>query len=308
MEGASPPPRGRSPRRASPPHSRDSSPNWSDVSDHSPPRLLEPPKPRPSLDGPLDDAPLARPGGRRSPLRGGGGGARRPLRAKDDHFFKHTTLTEETAAARLEVACLVLQVLVAAAAVVQGVCMAVVGAEWRRRGSEGGKCVLYVKVPPGLGVYWGNEDLTPCRAAAFLPMLVAALALTLAAAHVCILHVWRTAGRAPAAAASRVYGGVTLALVTLQAMLALTAALLLTEGFRQTCISFDLSLSWNEAPHTCRDNLDGRDEAYGVGPDTFPRLVAALAAGWATVALTLSLAVTCAVRARLCRWCRLLCV
>lgn len=312
MEGASPPLRGRSPRRghpASPQHSRDSSPNWSDVSDHSPPRLLALPQARPSLDSPLEDAPLARPGGRRSPLRGGGAPRPRGRQPKGqrDHFFRHTTLTEETAAARLEVACLVMQVAAAVTALVQGVCMAVVAGVWRRRGADGGVCVLYVHVPPGLGVYWGNEDLTPCKAAAFLPLLVAALALTLAAAHCCLLHVWRTAGRAPAATASRVYGGVTLALVALEAVLALTAALVLTEGFRQTCISFDLSLSWNEAPHTCRSNLDDRDDASQVS-GTFPKLLAGLVAGWASVALTAALTVTCAVRARLCSCCRLLCV
>lgn len=200
-----------------------------------------------------------------------------------------------------------MQVAAAAVALVQGVCMAVVAGSWRRRGPDGGVCVLYVRVPPGLGVYWGNEDLGPCKTTALLPVLVAALALTLSAAHTCVLHVWRTGGRAPAATASRVYAGVTLALVALQTVLALTAALILTEGFRQTCISFDLSLSWNEAPHTCRRNLEDRDAAYQVNA-TFPKLVAALVAGWTCVALTAALSVTCAVRARLCRCCRLLCV
>lgn len=312
MEGASPPPRGRSPRRsppANPPHSRDSSPNWSDVEDHSPPRLLAPPQPRPGLSVSGEGAPLARPEGRRSPLRGGGT-PRRPRGQhgeEKDHFFRHTTLTEETATARLEVSCLVMQVAAAATAVVQGVCMAVVTGSWRRRGADGGVCVLFVRVPPGQGLYWGNEDLGPCKTTSLLPLLASALALTLAAAHTCVLHVWRTAGRAPAATASRVYAGVTLALVVLQTLLALAGALILTEGFRQTCISFDLSLSWNEAPHTCRRNLEERDAAYQV-TGTYPKLLAALVAAWATVALTAALCVTCAVRARLCRCCRLLCV
>lgn len=271
--------------------------------------MLAPPQPRPDLGVPGEEASLARPEGRRSPLRGGGA-PRRPRgqrRDEKDHFFRHTTLTEETATARLEVACLVMQVAAAAAAVVQGVCMAVVAGSWRRRGADGGVCVLFVRVPPGLGVYWGNEDLGPCKTTSFLPLLVAALALTLAAAHTCVLHVWRTDGRAPAATASRVYAGVTLALVALQTVLALAGALILTEGFRQTCISFDLSLSWNESPHTCRHNLDERDAAYQV-TNTYPKLVAALVGAWTTVALTAALSVTCAVRARLCRCCRLLCV
>lgn len=198
---------------------------------------------------------------------------------------------------RLEVTCLVLQVLAAAAALLQGVPLALVTAAWHHQGPD--VCPLYVSRPPGFGVHWGNEDLSPCKAAAFLPILVAALALTMATAHGCVLHVWRLAGRAPAASASKVYAGVTVALVALQVVVAMTAALVLTEGFRQTCVSFDLSLSWNETPQSCQERLRQRDASYQLTA-TFSRLVTGLVGGWSCVVLSAFLLVACAVRARLC--------
>lgn len=190
-----------------------------------------------------------------------------------------------------------LHILAAVAAMVQGVPLALVTAAWQHQGPD--VCPLYVSRPPGFGIHWGNEDLSPCKAAAFLPILVAALALTMATAHGCVLHVWRVSGQAPAASASKVYAGVTIALVALQVAVAMAAVMVLTEGFRQTCVSFDLSLSWNETPQTCKERLRQRDASYQL-PPTFPKLVGGLVGGWTCVVLSAFLLVACCVRARLC--------
>ncbi|KAG0723773.1 hypothetical protein GWK47_041961 [Chionoecetes opilio] len=293
--------RGRSPLCAPQTHSRDSSPNWSDISDHSdhsPPRILTPQPPQPLTLTPNPEfLPLetSKQGGRRSPLRGG---------AVRKRLNRHGGLSEETSSARLEVTCLVVQVLVAVTAMVQAVPLALLTAAWQHQGPR--VCPLYVTRPPGFGIHWGNEDLAGCKAAAYLPILVACLAITLATAHACVLHVWRTAGHGPAASASKVYAGITMILVVLQVVVALTAVLVLTEGFRQTCISFDLSLSWNEAVQPCSKRLGERDAAYTIS-STFGRIVAGLVGGWGCVVLSCVLLVVCAVRARLCTL-QLLCV
>lgn len=275
--------------RRTPGSSRDTSPNWSEVSDQSPPRLI--------TTGPTRGSPgvQTRHGGRRSPLRGGRGEKpqRNPKEREDS----------DASSARMEVLCLVTQGLVCVFALLQAVPLGLVTGAWQHQGPD--VCPLYVYRPPGFGIHWGNEDLTSCKAAAFLPILVAGLSVTLAVSHGCVLHVWRVAGHKPVTASSAVYARVTVVLVLLQLLVAFTGVVILTEGFRQTCISFDLSLSWNEAPETCKKRLGDRDASYAI-PNTFVRLVIGMVGGWGTSVLSAFLLVVCCVRARFCK-CQLLC-
>ncbi|MPD06781.1 hypothetical protein E2C01_102609 [Portunus trituberculatus] len=207
-------PRGRNPLRThpSPRHtplnthttrSRDSSPNWSDVSDHSPPRFTPTAAPRGS---PVVETRLE---GRRSPLRGGRG--RKP-RGKPEGGDE-----TDAATARMEMLCLSTQGLVFIFSLLQAVPMMLVTGAWQHQGPD--VCPLYVSRPPGFGIHWGNEDLAPCKAAAFLPVLVAALSVTLSVSHGCVLHVWRVAGQRPVTKSSAVYARVTVVLVLLQVRL-----------------------------------------------------------------------------------------
>lgn len=204
----------------------------------------------------------------------------------------------------MEVLCLVTQGFVCIFALLQAVPMGLVTGAWQHQGPD--VCPLYVSRPPGFGIHWGNEDLAPCKATAFLPILVAAIAVTLGVSHGCVLHVWRVAGQKPVTASSAVYARVTVVLVLLQLLVALTGIIVLTDGFRQTCVSFDLSLSWNEAPRPCKERLDDRDDAYNIA-STFVRLVIAMAGGWACCIVSSFMLVASCIRARFFK-CQLMCV
>ena len=108
---------------------------------------------------------------------------------------------------------------------------------------------------------------------------------------------YRVKGDLPSS--SRVYGGVIVAIVTLELIISLTGVLILTEGFRQTCISFDLSLASYEIPKSCNIRLQDRDEAYEI-TRTFTKLVVGLVGGWGCVCVACFLLLACCVRARLC--------
>ncbi|KAK4313345.1 hypothetical protein Pmani_015299 [Petrolisthes manimaculis] len=161
-------------------------------------------------------------------------------------------------------------------------------------------CPLFVRVPPGFHIHWGNEDMTGCYTAAFLPLIIVVLSLIFTALHYSVVRIWNE-NYMPTLAASRTLSLVTLAVTTLEAAVALTSTIILTEGFRQTCISFDLSLSWGEAPYTCRSNYNDRDFAYRLGYlHTFDLILGGLVCGWILVVLTIILVFLSVTRARLC--------
>lgn len=197
----------------------------------------------------------------------------------------------------VEVAVLWVHVCTAAIALGGVVTLAIMATKWDYQRKV---CPLFVTVPPGFHIHWGNEDMTACYITAFLPLIIVVLSLVLAALHCSVLRTWN-GNYMPTLAASRIIGLVTLAVSTLEAALALASAIILTEGFRQTCISFDLSLSWGEAPHTCRSNYIDRDFAYRLGYlHTFDLILGGLVCGWTLVVLTIILVFLSVTRARLC--------
>lgn len=197
----------------------------------------------------------------------------------------------------VEVAVLWVHVCTAALALGGVVALGIMSARWNYQRQV---CPLFVTVPPGFHIHWGNEDMTACYTTAFLPLIIAVLSLVLAALHCSVLRTWNE-NYMPTLAASRTLGLVTLAVSTLEAAVALASTIILTEGFRQTCISFDLSLSWGEAPHSCRSNYNDRDFAYRLGYlHTFDLILGGLVCGWTLVVLTIILVFLSVSRARLC--------
>lgn len=197
----------------------------------------------------------------------------------------------------VEVAVLWVHVCTAAIALGGVVTLGIMSTKWDYQRQV---CPLFVTVPPGFHIHWGNEDMTACYVTAFLPLNIVVLSLVMAALHCSVLRTWN-GNYMPTLAASRIIGLVTLAVSTLEAALALASTIILTEGFRQTCISFDLSLSWGEAPHTCRSNYIDRDFAYRLGYlHTFDLILGGLVCGWILVVLTIILVFLSVTRARLC--------
>ncbi|XP_071522540.1 uncharacterized protein [Panulirus ornatus] len=224
------------------------------------------------------------------------------------HHFDDPTRAEaadETTTARLEVFSIVLQFIAVVTSLMVTAPMAMVASRWEYRRK---RCPLFVEVPPGFSIYWGNEDLTSCKLTAFLPVIVVLLSGTMLLSHCGLLHVWRTKGDPPPFAFSRLYSLITLAIAVVQTALALSVALTLTEGFRQTCIAFDLNLSWNEVAYSCKKNFEDRDESYGLDDlHTFNKIVTGLVGSWACSVTAILITIVYMLRSRLC-WCQLVCI
>ncbi|XP_053654697.2 arginine/serine-rich coiled-coil protein 2 [Cherax quadricarinatus] len=237
-------------------------------------------------------------------------GSHRRGRQHKQWEYRHpetAALEGETTTARLEVFSIILHVVALAAALSVMVPMAIVTSRWE---VERKMCPLFVNKPPGFDHRWGwgNPDKTPCNMTAFLPIIEVVLSTTLLLFHSGLLNIWRLKGEPPAFAFTRIYTLVVLAIVALETLLAFAVAIILTEGFRHTCISFDLNLSWNEYVATCKENFDDRDEAYVMNQlHTFIKIVMALVGSWINVITTVLLTIVYVTRSKICS-CELVCI
>ncbi|XP_042203181.1 serine/arginine repetitive matrix protein 1-like isoform X1 [Homarus americanus] len=223
------------------------------------------------------------------------------------HPSEAAKLEEEKTTARLEVFSIILHIIAAGSALTVIIPMAMVTTRWETYRKM---CPLFVDTPPTLSSHWGwgNPDMTPCNTTAFLPIMVLALSVTLLLFHLGLLHSWRTKGEPPSFAFTRLYTLVVLAIVTLETVIALAVAITLTEGFRHTCISFDLNLSWNEYIHTCNQNYDDRDQAYMLDNlRTFEKIVTGLVGSWLCGITTILLTIVYMIRSKICS-CELVCI
>ncbi|XP_042890903.1 serine/threonine-protein kinase PRP4 homolog [Penaeus japonicus] len=213
-------------------------------------------------------------------------------------YFDAATLEEETSTARLEVLSITIHILVIGASMMITIPMAQVTIDWqyvRRR------CPLFVDNNPQTDVNWGNENMAPCNVTAFLPLLVAVLSACLAFFHCSILHAWRMRGDPPVVAFSTKYALATMVVTGVQAALSLAIACTLTDGFRQTCLSFELNPWPDVRPGSCKEGYDDRDFSYRLQDlHTHSKIVIGMVGAWFCTVATAFLAVVYLVRAKLC--------
>lgn len=216
-------------------------------------------------------------------------------------YFDAATLEEETSTARLEVLSIVIHVIVMAASMMITIPMAQVTISWqyvRRR------CPLFVDKNPQTDVNWGNENMAPCNVTAFLPLLVAVLSACLAFFHCSILHAWRMRGDPPIVAFSKKYAIATMVITAVQAVLSLAIACTLTDGFRQTCLSFELNPWPDVRPASCREGYNDRDFSYRLQDlHTFSKIIIGLVGAWVCTVATTFLTIIYLIRAKLCACC-----
>ncbi|XP_063591629.1 repetin-like isoform X2 [Penaeus indicus] len=216
-------------------------------------------------------------------------------------YFDAATLEEETSTARLEVLSIVTHVIVMAASMMTTIPMAQVTVDWeyvRRR------CPLFVDNNPQTDVNWGNADMSPCNVTAFLPLLVAVLSACLAFFHCSILHAWRMRGDPPIVAFSKKYAVATMVITGVQAVLSLAIACTLTDGFRQTCLSFELNPWPDVRPASCKEGYDDRDFSYRLQDlHTFSKIIIGMVGAWICTVATIFLTIVYLIRAKLCSCC-----
>lgn len=216
-------------------------------------------------------------------------------------YFDAATLEEETSTARLEVLSIVIHVIVIAASMMTTIPMAQVTVDWeyvRRR------CPLFVDNNPQTDVNWGNENMAPCNVTAFLPLLVAVLSACLAFFHCSILHAWRMRGDPPIVAFSKKYAIATMVITGVQAVLSLAIACTLTDGFRQTCLSFELNPWPDVRPASCKEGYDDRDFSYRLQDlHTFSKIIIGMVGAWICTVVTTFLTIMYLIRAKLCSCC-----
>ncbi|XP_045598160.1 uncharacterized protein [Procambarus clarkii] len=295
--------------------SRDHSPRRNDNKhadhDQSPGRVMHE---QTLVSTPTNPSRQARGSKQRSPQKaqsghnpGLGGYTRGRQHKQGEYRYPSADLEGEATTARLEVFSIVLHILVAGSALAVIIPMAMVTTRWE---TERKRCPLFVDKPPGFDYRWGwgNPDMTSCKVAAFLPIIMLVLSVTLLLFHSGLLHIWRIKEEPPAFAFTRIYTLVVLAIVALETLLALCVAVVLTEGFRHTCISFDLNLSWNEYVPSCQKNFADRDEAYLLDQlHTFAKIIVALASAWFCAITAILLTIVYITRSKICS-CELVCI
>merc|ERR1719376_1059758 len=124
--------------------------------------------------------------------------------------------------------------------------------------------------------------MVPCYFAAYVPVLTGTIALVLLFVHGGLLFHWRTHSNSSSYFLSRTYGLTLLFTNLVILLLTVTVAGLISDGLRQTCLSFTLISDMNLRPTNCQNGFDSKDLNYDI-EWTYYYICLALAAAWASV-------------------------
>lgn len=216
------------------------------------------------------------------------------LKTLDRHI-----LDAETATFRLAIMSIILHIVAIGSSLMVIIPLALISGRWQ---SVRRTCPIYVHNNIGYDVDWGNPSMATCNIVAFLPIVILVLSFFLILFHYGILHTWYTNDAIPVFALTRKYSVGTMLLTLVEAMVAWTVACMLTDGFRQTCLSFELTPAPEDRPISCRYGFDDRDETYMFKDlDTFKKLMIGLSGSWLCVMTTTVMAVSALVRVCTCR-------
>ncbi|XP_076039979.1 uncharacterized protein LOC143024752 [Oratosquilla oratoria] len=176
--------------------------------------------------------------------------------------------------------------------------MAGVAAAWENQRK---RCPMFVKATPEDNVQWGNESIAPCNYVAFMPVFIIVLSLALLVTHGSLLYNWHSNGNFPELLVTRKYSLLLLAFNFFEFILMFSVACTMTDGFRQTCLSFELSPYPENRPENCKMGFSMRDKAYSLEElHTFARFIVGMIGAWLCSIILFFITLLSAVRGKLC--------
>lgn len=192
-------------------------------------------------------------------------------------------LSEEKKRGRLEMWSGLLQLLTICACLLTTVPMAIMTRNWDWFAH---KCPLFVESNLQHDRFWGNPSMIPCYMTAYLPVVVMAIALILIFVHGGLLFFWRSNRKSSSFYTKKAFA-VTLMFCNFLAFgISFTVACTLTDGLRQTCLSFEFISDIDYRPTNCQNGFNGLDLNYDI-EGTMYYIIFAIIGAWLSVIFTL---------------------
>ncbi|XP_018027330.1 uncharacterized protein LOC108682637 [Hyalella azteca] len=207
------------------------------------------------------------------------------------------TLSQDPKRGKLEMWSGLLQLLTICACLLTTVPMAIVSRNWDWHAD---KCPLYVESNLQHDRLWGNPSMIPCYLSAYLPVIIMAIALTLVFIHGGLLFYWRSKRKSSSFYTRRSFSISLLFFNLVSFAIALAVACMLTDGLRQTCLSFQFISDIDYRPPNCQTGFNGLDLNYNI-EGTFYFIIFAMIGAWLAVTFTLISFVLYLVRAEVCQ-------
>lgn len=207
-------------------------------------------------------------------------------------------LSDEASRGKLEMWSGLLHLLTICTALAITVPMATVSNNWEYYADH--KCPLFVRNNLQHDRVWGNPSMISCYVTAYVPLLIAVSSLVLVFVHGGLLFYWRGKRKSSGFYMSKGFN-LTLLFCNMVAMgVAIAVACVLTDGLRQTCLSFNFISDIEYRPTSCQNGYDGLDLNYNI-EWTYYLVILAIVGAWLTVILTLISFGMYIVRAGICR-------
>lgn len=162
------------------------------------------------------------------------------------------------------------------------------------------KCPLYVSNNLAHDRFWGNPSMVPCYMSAYLPLLVILISVGLVFVHGGLLVFWRSDRKSSSYYMTRSFGVTVTFLNVVAFAVALAVSCVLTDGLRQTCLSFVLITDYNFRPVNCQMGFDSLDLNYNMR-GTLYLIGFGILGAWLSVIFTLISVVMYTIRAGCCR-------
>jgi len=142
--------------------------------------------------------------------------------------------------------------------------------------------------------------MVPCYFSAYVPVLTSTISLVLLFVHGGLLFHWRSNGHSSSYFLSRTYSLSLLFTNLATLLLAVTVAALITDGLRQTCLSFTLISDMNLRPTSCQNGYDSKDLNYDI-EWTYYYICLAITGAWISVVSSAVTFTMYFIRAGICR-------
>ncbi|KAF2365779.1 hypothetical protein FHG87_003468, partial [Trinorchestia longiramus] len=161
------------------------------------------------------------------------------------------------------------------------------------------RCPLYVESNMQHDRLWGNPSMIPCYLSAYMPVVIMAISLTLLFVHGGLLFFWRSERRSSSFYMRRSFSLSLLFFSFVSFCVALAVACMLTDGLRQTCLSFQFISDIDYRPTNCQNGFNGLDLNYNI-EGSFYYIIFAMIGAWLTVIDTILYFILCLGRAKVC--------
>ena len=186
--------------------------------------------------------------------------------------------------------------LVIATSLLTTIPMGLLSGQWQMYNSH---CPLFVRATSHQQDYWGNPNMSICYLCSYLPLIVLLISLSMTIFHGSVLQAVRTKRKIPVFLKKRSYAVIMAIINSAELILAIGIAATLTDGFRQTCLSFQLSPWIQDRADSCKEGYDNRDHAYFIG-NSFNRILTGVVGAWLSVIFVFQTTIIFIWRTRIC--------